>query len=107
MEYYRYEAVNYGTTVNLRLETYRVVKETPCGYWVQLGGWDRKRWVSKTSRKRHCYPSKEGAMASYQARKTRHLQILRAQLANAEYAIQLNEEKQSVSKHSKDWFEVE
>jgi len=64
------------------------VKETKCGYWVVERGmegfsWVRRRWVSKTSTKRYCYPSKQQAFKSYKIRKARQVQHLERQLDHA------------------------
>lgn len=92
MQFYRYE--NYQTYDGTRImeRTFNLIRETPCGYWISEGGWNisgKHKWVSKTSRKRFAYPSKEEALTSFKARKHRQTEILRAQLSNAEYALDL------------------
>jgi hypothetical protein len=76
--HYRYFDQVYGDNdrVAFHIETFDVIKETPSGYWVaptwacRWGVGDKhKRWVSKTSRKRYCYPNKQQAWDSYHARK--------------------------------------
>jgi predicted nucleic-acid-binding Zn-ribbon protein len=52
-----------------------IVRETPHGYHLASHG-----WVSKTSRKRYAYPTKEQAIESFIARKQKQVQILKRQL---------------------------
>jgi|GEM_PF-1282883 len=67
--------------------TFTMVKETPCGWWIVGAGpytWgEKKRWVSKTARKRFAYPTKEEAWTSYKMRKKRQVQIYEARLRRA------------------------
>lgn len=84
--------------VVVRLEVFRVIKETPQGYWVvseYCANWLtpdelRKRrfakWVSKTSHKRYCYPSIEEAIRSFKRRKEVQESRIRLQLEQAELA---------------------
>ncbi len=62
------------------LTEYQVTKETTKGYWIGTV------WVSKTSKKRYAYPSKDEAWASFQARKKRQILILSTRLAYAQEA---------------------
>ena len=45
------------------------------------------KWVSKTSVKRHCYPTIEQAVESFKARKRRYVNRLRYQLEQAETCV--------------------
>lgn len=98
-EFYRYYDTPgyydyYG--VNINMETLYLVKETLKGYWISydlnysenkphfIG--HRKRWISKTSRKRFAYPTKEEAIESFTARKRRQVAILTGQLERAKIA---------------------
>lgn len=92
MEFYRYDIVTYasmddeiygrmpfgaGEMLNTRLvlTTMQMHKETPKGYWIGFGGFhiadlrSECRWVSKTSKKRYAYPSKEEALVGFLHRK--------------------------------------
>jgi len=69
---------------------FNLIKETNCGYWIQREMGDKK-WVSKTSRKRYAYPSKEEALKGFVARKFRQISILTAQLGNAKSAMAIGE----------------
>lgn len=76
---YRYvDTGSLGNSLSIDLETYAIVRETPQGYWVIHSFFEsfpneyiesHKRWVSKTARKRFCYPTKTEAWASYRSRK--------------------------------------
>jgi hypothetical protein len=84
----------------IKAEKYRVVKETPKGYWV-VGPYAptwltveelRKRkfakWVSKNSGKRLCYPDITSAVRSFLLRKKRQVSMLKLQLEQAETALE-------------------
>jgi hypothetical protein len=105
--HYRYVLDASGQTM---VTAYRcifyVIKETPQGYWVvpswciplpsEDGCKEHRRWVSKDSRKRYCYPSDREAWVSFQARQARRLGILREQLKEAEAAVKLETPQDSV-----------
>lgn len=89
---YRYQDYFYGSEDNLSgeplpvckisLDEYKVIKETPKGYWISFPylshiSTDWKKWVSKTSRKRFAYPTEEEALNNFIARRKsriRHLE---------------------------------
>ena len=85
--------------VEVRVEKWNPIKETPQGYWVvsqYAPSWLsadelRKRkfakWVSKTSHKRKCYPTIEQAIDSYRRRKQMQVSRLRYQIEQAEVAL--------------------
>lgn len=96
---YRYEAQRYSYCVDPEFEIYSVtgpkiylvkysiISETSKGFWVY--DIDRKRWVSKTSKKRLAHPTKEEALEAYKQRKmayVRHCNI-RLQRAKEELAL--------------------
>lgn len=70
---YRYVDVVTEDGVILDLLTFRELKKTPAGAWVQgfYGGHDigRKRFVLDGTGRRHCHQSKELAWESYKHRK--------------------------------------
>ena len=98
MKCYRYDDVSYESGPKIILSTFKVIKETPCGWWIiqQWGDWctpdEDKRWVSKIARKRYAYPTKEEAMISFTARKTRQLSFLKAQTSYVEEILDLIED---------------
>ncbi len=79
------------------LSEYLVTKETECGWWI--GGnkpkfephsfhtYTSKKWVSKTTRKRFAYPTKEEALVNFKARKQRQILIIKGQLERAKEAL--------------------
>ncbi len=98
--------------VNLDLREYRIIRETPKGFWIWTGwglyennlpsiyneGSDAKeyaakqlkqglKWVSNDSKKRFAYPTKKEAQINFQKRKQRHIKILKSQLSRAEDAL--------------------
>lgn len=85
--HYRFRDQLAGEDSIIHVDTFNVVSETPKGYWVVVTGVDwpegidkYKRWVSKTSAKRFCYPTLEEAFASYSRRNAKRLSILKSQL---------------------------
>lgn len=96
MKFYRYRDIVTplqfefsGYSVKLDIEILYLRKETNCGYWIspypEDNGWEHedfeRRWVSKTSRKRYAYPTKEEAMDNFKHRKAKQKKILSSQLA--------------------------
>lgn len=77
-----------GVAIHLRVFT--VKKETPCGVWLANEcGVSLNRWVSKTSRKKYAFPTKEEAWASFIARKTNQRKLLLSQLRRVEALLRL------------------
>ena len=102
--HYRYTTQYFHTHVRAALHTFKVIKETSCGYWV-VPEWlyanatmenKYKRWVSKDGRRRYCYPSKELAWGSYRIRCAKRVGHLRRQLADAEAAAKIEQPTDSV-----------
>lgn len=106
MKFYRYEAVEYATTdmdgeyvsspypnPKLEVRTYDLIKETPKGYWigylnpfgVRMGDW--QKWVSKTSRKKFAYLTKEEALTNFIKRTERRVGILDRQLTTCRIVL--------------------
>lgn len=76
--------------VAIYLRVFAVKKETPCGVWLANEyGVSLNRWVSKTSRKKYAFPTKEEAWTSFIARKTKQRKLLFAQLQRVEALLKL------------------
>ena len=95
---YRYEDVllnwDYNTNqakVKIYLEDYKMLRETPCGYWIDTSGYGKsyETWVSKTSKKRFAYPTKHEALLNLKYRKQRQIKLLKVNLSRAEAALDL------------------
>lgn len=97
--HYRLRDVLEPNGVIIRLEKFEIIKETECGYWV-IGRYEpswlsheelikRKfaKWVSKTSRKRYCYPDITQAISSFKRRKEIQVNKIAVQLEQAEKAL--------------------
>jgi hypothetical protein len=106
MNFYRYEIVEYATighdgdfvsspipNPSVVLREFNLYKETPKGYWIGYGSMDsdslrsQARWVSKTSRKRYAYPTKEGALQGFISRTKRRESILERQAWSCRIAL--------------------
>lgn len=85
---YRYEDIHYTTGTQVKQRKFKVIKGTPCGYWIQLFDFsDDKKWISKTAKKRYAYPTEKAALTSFIARKKRQIEILKTQLYIAKIAL--------------------
>jgi hypothetical protein len=112
MNFYRYEATEYAQlnydgdfivnknipNVGLNLLIYVLVKETPKGYWIRKQEFNDminppKIWVSKTSKKRFVYPTKDAALTNFIKRTTKRANILNHQLVICGLAISIAESK--------------
>jgi hypothetical protein len=72
---------NFPPIITLNLIIYDLIKETPKGYWISQWKWFvTKKWVSKTSKKRYAYPTKEEALTNFIKRSEIRAKILKAQL---------------------------
>jgi hypothetical protein len=97
MDFYRFELFRYAEQGNAKLElnTYQLIKETQKGYWIgylndygyQIGDW--QKWVSKTSKKRFAYPTKELALTNFIKRTQRRILIMKSILQDCEYTLNL------------------
>jgi hypothetical protein len=95
MEFFRYTDSQdaYGYT-HIELSLYVLFRETPCGYWI-IPKWANsdhtkekyKRWISKDSKKRFAYPTKEEALQSFKFRKQRQIWWADFNRARAESAL--------------------
>lgn len=98
---YRYTDQPYGEldeyenvtciSIKVRLDTYTVIRETPCGH--HIVGYGEKRWVNKSSKKRYAYPTRDEAWTAFKARKRRQVAILTINLKLAQQALNLTQPK--------------
>ena len=85
---YRFEDSMTTTGVQVDRRKFKVISETPCGYWIQLyENFEDKKWVSKVSKKRFAYPVLDDAITSFKTRKRRQIEILEAQIIQAKSAL--------------------
>lgn len=77
----------------LELIPYQLIKETDKGYWIGFEHSIYKKWVSKTSKKRFAYPTKEEALKNFILRTKRRVEILKHQIVCSEIALDLAEKK--------------
>jgi hypothetical protein len=113
MKFYRYEAIEYASTdmdgeyvtplypnPKLELRDYDLIKETPKGYWigylnpfgVRMGDW--QKWVSKTSKKKFAYLTKEEALINFIKRTERRISILDRQLSACRVSLNTAKSKE-------------
>jgi len=108
MEFYRYEKVQYASlgidgdfenskipNPKIELRIFNLFKETPKGYWVGYGSFEKGslrsqgHWVSKSSIKRFAYPSKKEALENFIKRNEKRIRILEYNLWSCKIAINL------------------
>lgn len=69
------------------LKTFKIIKETPAGYWIKFDEWNgvhgRKKWVPKSAAVPYSHTTKEKALKHYQHKVQKHIKILRTQLSYA------------------------
>lgn len=68
--------------------TYRVIKRTPKGAWIDLG-WGDKRFVLLSARKRYALPTEVEALESFIMRKRRQEDIYQNRIHSAQHAQEL------------------
>jgi hypothetical protein len=73
----------------LHIHEFPVLRETPKGVWLDLGGWMPPRFVLRDARKRYACPTKAEAWESFVARKRAQLRILTAQVAHVEEVLRM------------------
>lgn len=115
-EHYRYSDVLNELGLHIVEQTFRVLRKTPCGYWVQPTYGDAPdlteqdidyrinkatrphnvRWVSCDSSRRYCYPDRHDAMRSYHHRKESQIRHAEASLAKARLGLRVSGEILSV-----------
>lgn len=98
---YRYEACSYSIVIDadrdeygstgpkLELREYRITAKTPKGHWIGYFEGAKDRWVSKTSRKRYAYPTKEEALEGYRQKKLAFVRHAEANLSRAKEELAL------------------
>ena len=105
-KFYRYYIENYASigldgdfhvptipNPTVRFHEYDLYKETDKGYWIKYHCFNVNKirrdckWVSKTSRKRFAYPTKEEALMSFIIRQERRIAILEYNMENCISAV--------------------
>lgn len=93
---YRYDDYSTGddyvTGIEICLRTYPVIRRTPKGVWISREAYGKQRFVLNGTRKAYAYPTKEEALASFIARKTRQRLLLEFQLKRVAAALKLAKE---------------
>lgn len=65
---------------SLEIVKFTPISETPCGYWIQPNPYCKKKWVSKTGKKRYAYPTIQEARVNFIKRTEKRLKILETQV---------------------------
>lgn len=114
MEFYRYEITEHSNVsfddsyyesrslrlppiVKLNLIVYDLLKETNKGYWIGDKDFqNHKIWVSKTSKKRFAYPTKEEALTNFIKRTEKRVDILKNQINSCKWGLKLATEEPKI-----------
>jgi len=121
MKFYRYYIENYASigsdgdflgsihpNPTVSYHEYELHKETDKGYWIRFHCFSvdilRRdcKWVSKTSRKRYAYPTKEEALMSFIIRQEKRIGILEYQVENCTTALDMARKKMDKLKNGID-----
>lgn len=110
--YYRYRDQCYAPSLDewenpigesrkvILLEIFRVKSHTPKGVWLQwkIGPWTstEKKFVLHNARKKFAHPTRNEALESFIARKTKQKKILSAQLRTVESFLNLAKDKEKL-----------
>lgn len=80
-------------TYKLTLLKLNVVRETPCGYWVNPynNHWCKEKWVPKHAKKRYAYDTIQGARTNFIKRNQKRLRLLKYQIEAVEKSLKLVE----------------
>lgn len=79
-----------GYRLELSGRMYPIVKRTKCGAWISVSSFGaERRFVRLSANKRFAVESKEAALKSFVARKKRQLEILGAQVAQTQRAMDM------------------
>lgn len=94
---YRYEYDDF--TYQLRVDEFNIIKETRCGVWIQKYSWSltHKKFVNMHATKRFAWETKEEALKSFIARKTRQVEILENELNRAKSGLFLAQEQNNLN----------
>lgn len=86
---FRYNDCNYYEEYtdadHLQLEKYKVIRETPKGYWINNG--IKEKFVLKGEGKRFAYVNIELALKSYIKRKSRQISINKHSIRRAKHSL--------------------
>jgi hypothetical protein len=90
-KFYRYSDMHNNSGAHIELSEFVLLRETPCGYWITSNWYERlpkpwppgiersaersKKWISKTSRKKYAYETKQEALKSFKHRKERQINL--------------------------------
>lgn len=102
--------ISSGCKTNINLETFDMISETPKGYWLKIGVENlesldsdlnrnvikpsiKKKWVSKTSKKRFAYPTKEEALDNLRRRCSSRKYYLERDLALVDSVLNKNDKQ--------------
>lgn len=95
MKFYRYD-IDYGEReIYVVCRRFKLLRETPKGYWITIDStyfYSWKKWISKDSRKRYAYPTKEEALNSFIIRKKKQIKHCERDMRNAKTALSIAEQ---------------
>lgn len=77
--------------INFHYSEYRVIKETPKGYWLYIS-YNKKRFMVKNAKARFAAPSKEAALSDFLHRARRSIAIQTFYINFTKLAIKKAEE---------------
>lgn len=94
--WYRYYYSSSEDRVRVLLEEFQVLRQTQKGVWIALYPGHTGKFVLRDATKRYACPTKEEALTSFIARKTKQLRIMRACIRDVECAVKLAKEGKTI-----------
>jgi len=105
-DFFRYiDPVGFYSKPHLLL--FKIVKETPKGYWIKEIDFDesifemKKKWISKSGIVKFAYSTREQALYSYYRRKLAQIKILESRLDNTKNIVHILTKLYKVDKKRK------
>jgi hypothetical protein len=95
MEFYRYELKYFQDKVEIKLLTFKLIKETEKSYWIQAFPsffFEDKRMIRKRAIRSYAYPTKEEAFKNFRLRTMKYFDILCQVKHNVEKGLKLIED---------------
>jgi len=71
----------------LELEIFETVKETKCGFWIEI--YKKRKFILKGDGKRFAHETKEMALNSFICRKKRQILINKSMIARAKHSLSI------------------
>jgi len=86
----------WGNSITPELIRYRILRETPKGYWVYNHDTFKEKWISKNGFKRYAHFNKKDALYAYYRKKLVHIKYINQKFDQLKGIIELIEKKGNI-----------